>query len=98
MSEAHWEVVYEANGMLHAELVRGMLEAQEIPVVLSQEGAGKVYGLTIGPLGRVQILVPVSMLERAVQILQTIETGGESETEPFDQELTDLDDLIDQEE
>ena len=36
MSEANWEVVYEANGSFLAEMLRGLLEAQEIPVVLSQ--------------------------------------------------------------
>lgn len=75
MGEANWEVVYETEGQFLAEMLRGLLEAQEIPVVLSQEGLGRVYGLTVGPLGRVQILVPVSKLETARQILREFETG-----------------------
>ncbi len=70
MSEAQWEVLDEVPGTLQAEIMRGMLEAQDIPVVLSQEGVGHVYGLTVGPLGRVQILVPARDLERAKQILE----------------------------
>ena len=38
MPETNWEVVYETNGSFVAEILRGLLEAQEIPVVLSQEG------------------------------------------------------------
>ena len=75
MGEANWEVVYETEGQYLAEMLRGVLEAQEIPVVLSQEGLGRVYGLTVGPLGRVQILVPISKLESARQILREFETG-----------------------
>lgn len=70
MGESEWEVVYEAEGPLQAELLRGLLEAQEISVVLSQEGIGRVYGLTVGPLAVVQILVPESQVERARQILK----------------------------
>ena len=75
MSETNWEVVYETNGSFLAEILRGLLEAQEIPVVLSQEGAGRVYGLTVGTLGRVQILVPAHDLERAQQILEEYENS-----------------------
>ena len=76
MAESGWEVVYETDGQLQAELLRGLLEAQEIPVVLSQEGIGRVYGLTVGPLAIVQILVPGSKVERARDILRKYESGG----------------------
>ena len=76
MAESEWEVVYETDGQLQAELLRGLLEAQEIPVVLSQEGIGRVYGLTVGPLAIVQILVPGSKVERARDILRKYESGG----------------------
>ncbi len=81
MGETQWEVVYETNGMFQAEMLRGMLEAQEIPVVLSQEGVGRVYGLTVGALGRVEILVPVSKIELARQTLYEFETGGSINSE-----------------
>jgi len=94
MSEANWEVVYEANGSFLAEMLRGLLEAQEIPVVLSQEGAGRVYGITVGTLGRVQILVPVHDLERAQRILEEYENStstdqGTTDTEMLDEEQSE---------
>lgn len=75
MTENKWDVVYEANGLFQAELLRGLLEAQEIPVVLSQEGIGKVYSVTVGTLGLVQILVPVRDFERARQLLADYDSG-----------------------
>jgi len=92
MSEAQWEVVYETNGPLQAEILRGFLEANEIPVVLSQEGLGRVYGLTVGPLGRVQILVPSVKLGQALKILEEYEHGAISDLDISDQDNQDLDD------
>lgn len=84
MGESEWEVVYEAEGPLQAELLRGLLEAQEISVVLSQEGIGRVYGLTVGPLAVVQILVPESQVARARQILKDYDSNVGFETPDSD--------------
>ena len=70
-----WIVLDEVAGMLQAEILRGLLEAQEIPTVLSQEGAGKAIGLTIGTLGTVQILVPSKDQERARELLEAYYSG-----------------------
>ena len=76
MTEVEWEVVSEIAGAFQAEILRGLLEAQGIPVLLSQEGLGhSVYSLTVGPLGRVQILVPSELLNRARRVLSDYENG-----------------------
>jgi hypothetical protein len=80
MSE-DWIVLDEVPGMLQAEILRGMLEAQEIPSVLSQEGAGRAIGITIGTLGAVQILVPSKDLDRAREILDAYYAGGDDQNE-----------------
>lgn len=69
MNSEHWETIYSSNGPLHAEILRSLLEAQDIPVFLSQEGAGSALGLTIGPLGEIQVMVPSSRVFLARQIL-----------------------------
>ena len=69
MRDDQWEVVIEVAGALQAELIRGLLEAQQIEVVLSQEGIGHVYATTVGAFGRVQLLVPVKDVPRAKEIL-----------------------------
>lgn len=92
MNEDRWEVVYETSGPFQADMLRGILEANQIPVFLSQEGAGKAYGLTFGRLGRVQVLVPNSKFEIAQKIVQEVESGTLLE-EDFPEEMTDTDDL-----
>lgn len=76
MGEGKWVQLANVHGDLQAELLRGLLEAQEIPVVLSQEGAGRAIGLTVGPLGEVKIMVPGVHLSRARTILMQYEAGA----------------------
>lgn len=68
-------VVYTAYGKLDAETVRLFLEANGFDVLLNQESYGSTLGLTIGPMGEVQVLVPVSQAERAAAILNEMEEG-----------------------
>jgi len=74
-----WVVLGEVAGMLQAELLRGLLEAQEIPSVLSQEGAGRAIGLTFGSMGAVQVLVPSKDLDRAQEVLEIYYAGSDEE-------------------
>jgi hypothetical protein len=51
-------VVYTAANPGQAVLIKSMLEAEGIPVMGVQEGAGAAYGLMVGPMGEVTLLVP----------------------------------------
>ena len=83
MTEQGWVVVETVTGSLQAELLRGLLEAQEIDVILSQEGAGRAFGLEVGPLGEVQILVSQEDSQRARGIIDDYYSGAyESEDDP----------------
>lgn len=87
MTEEQWELLDELPGTIEVEILRGLLEAQEIPVVLSQEGAGRAIGLTIGPLGETQVLVPKNKLEEAKKVLDQFYAeikGGNSASEEKD--------------
>ena len=75
MPEAKWVELTRVQGDLQGELLRGLLEAQDIPVVLSQEGAGRAIGLTVGPLGETSILVPNSHLSQAQMVLAQYKAG-----------------------
>ncbi len=75
MHAEHWEMVAQVLGELQAELLRGLLEAQGIPVTLIQEGAGRAYGINVGPLGEIQILVPSSHSQRARRVLADYNAG-----------------------
>jgi hypothetical protein len=92
MTEEHWELVDEVLGMGQAELLRGLLEAQGITsVLLTQEGAGRAYGFTIGKLGQVQILVPSHLAEQARQVLQQYYDGEFADRGPTIDPRNDVD-------
>ena len=75
MTEEKWEVVTTVSGSLQADILRTLLESRDIEVFLNQEGAGRVYGINVGPLGEVQILVPESQSQEAQQILNDYYAG-----------------------
>ncbi|HEB64734.1 MAG TPA: hypothetical protein ENJ02_04235 [Chloroflexi bacterium] len=76
MSTAEWQVVATLpGGGIEAEILRGLLEANEIPVVLSQEGAARAIGLGVGPLAETQLLVPKARLEEALDLLRAYRAG-----------------------
>ncbi len=54
---------------MEAQIIKGRLESEGIPVLLSYESAGLVYGLTIDGLGEVKIMVPKHLAEEAKEIL-----------------------------
>lgn len=65
-----WIVVAVEPGLLRADVVKGKLESEGIPVVLRYEAAGRIYGLTLDGLGEVEILVPGDDEPRAREVLQ----------------------------
>ncbi|HBT46875.1 MAG TPA: hypothetical protein DEA73_03180 [Peptococcaceae bacterium] len=68
-----WIVVASALP-LEASLVKGLLESAGIPVRLRGEAIGRLYGLNLGPLGEVEVLVPEGKVDQAREILE--EHGG----------------------
>ena len=76
MSEESWQLVDEVSGEAQAEILRGLLEAQGIQVLLSQEGISHfAFTVSVGPLANVQILVPTSQVEAALGILEDYRLG-----------------------
>jgi hypothetical protein len=74
-------VVESVSGAIEAEILRGLLESFGLKVTLSQESAGRAIGLSVGPLGRVDLLVPADQAEKARRILADYRAGHLSETE-----------------
>ncbi len=63
--------VYTARYM-EAQIIKGRLESEGIPVLLSYESAGLVYGLTVDGLGETRIMVPEHLAEEAKEILGVV--------------------------
>ena len=72
-----WVVVCEVNGSVEGSIVRGKLESEGIPAILRQEALGRFYGISVDGLGKVEILVPPSCEERALEILSSVGNPGE---------------------
>ena len=56
-------------GRPEAEFIKSFLNADGIECELSQEAAGSVFGLSVGTLGAVEILVPTSKAGRARRMI-----------------------------
>ena len=76
-----WEVVEEAVNSIQAELIRGLLEAQGVTAMISQEGYQRAMGLMGTNDAMLEILVPNDQVEDAKKILSdyyagNLESGG----------------------
>ena len=60
-------------GLLQAEVIKGKLEINDIPVLLEYESLGPVMGLTLNGLGQVRILVPEAKAEAARALLEDVD-------------------------
>jgi hypothetical protein len=95
MNEHNWKTVTTAQGELQAEVIRGLLEAQEIPVYLSQEGVARAYGFGVGPLSEVEIMVPENFLDAAQEVIRSYKAG---EFEELGDQIEELDNQPDDQE
>jgi hypothetical protein len=67
--------VYSANGQLHAEMVKLLLESAGIRVLLAGESVGRSYGLNMGTMGEVEVFVPGEQAQEARELLAAMERG-----------------------
>ena len=74
-------LLLEASDRLQAEIFKGALEADGIPVMIFQESVGQTYGFSGVPLGVAQICVPTDHLEEARAWLSAYEKGDLQDNE-----------------
>jgi len=70
-TEEQLVTVYVARQM-EAQIIKGRLESEGIPVLLSYESAGLVYGITVDGLGEVKVMVAKRLAEEAREILGVV--------------------------
>lgn len=73
--------VYNARGRLEGEMIKAFLESKGISVILTQEGAAAALGLSIGPLGIVEVLVDPENADEAHALLVSMEQGYYEDTD-----------------
>ena len=69
MSAREQLVTVRTAKYMEAQIIKGRLESEGIPVLLSYESAGLIYGITVDGLGEVKIMVPKHLAEEAKEIL-----------------------------
>jgi hypothetical protein len=69
MSAREQLVTVRTAKYMEAQIIKGRLESEGIPVLLSYESAGLVFGLSVDGLGEVKIMVPQHLAEEAKEIL-----------------------------
>ncbi|MCJ7576350.1 MAG: DUF2007 domain-containing protein [Dehalococcoidia bacterium] len=72
MSASESLVTVRTAKYMEAQIIKGRLESEGIPVLLSYESAGLVYGITIDGLGEVKVMVPRRLAEEAREILEVV--------------------------
>ncbi len=77
MASENQLVTLRTANYMEAQIIKGRLESEGVPVLLSYESAGLIYGLTVDGLGQVKIMVPEAMAEEAKAILNSSVQGGE---------------------
>jgi hypothetical protein len=70
-----YEIVYTAHGQLDAEMIKALLEANGVQASLAGESIGSSYGIVLGPLGDIDIIVPTNQADTARTILDAMERG-----------------------
>ena len=87
-------VVYVSQGPLGAEVARAKLESCGVPAALRYEAMGRVLGLTIDGLGRVEVVVPARFTTHASNVLE--DTNLSLSCDPqVDDRSTTLSDQVD---
>ncbi|WP_083498577.1 putative signal transducing protein [Thermosulfidibacter takaii] len=64
-----WVKIAEISGITEAQIVKGLLESQGIPVKLRYETAAALFGIRMNGIGKVEVMVPAEYKNAAQQIL-----------------------------
>lgn len=79
-------LVYTAAGQVQANFIKSLLEANAIPVLSVQEGAGEAYGLTVGIMGEVHLWVAAKDREAARELIEAFEQANKDESNEENEE------------
>jgi len=80
MDTLKWERLTEVQGRMEAELIESYLEANGVDVELIQESVGhSIYPVMVDGLGRVQVFVPKTKTQEALELLKEYNEGTNQE-------------------
>ena len=61
----------ETDGLMEAEIIKSKLNSFQIPCMLKFETTGRLFGITMDGLGKVQVMVPEKFYLEAKEIIHT---------------------------
>jgi len=67
------------NDAVQAEILRSLLEAQNIRVLSTKEAIGHVYGFSVGAASEIELFVPSEHAEGAQAVVKEYFPGAEAE-------------------
>ncbi len=67
-------ILIVVEGMVEAEVIKSKLENFGIPSMLKFEAVGRLFGITMNGLGKVQVMVNKSDLEHARELIEEEKT------------------------
>jgi len=73
--------IYTSMGPLRAEVIKSKLEAAGIPVLLSYDSAGPVFGIIVDGMGEVRVQVPREFEQDALALIEPVDEEDDGEWE-----------------
>lgn len=67
--EQEWVLLTEVYQPDEAQIITALLNMAGIPIRSERDFAGEIYGLNLGPLARIRLLVPADRFEEAAAVL-----------------------------
>ena len=82
-------VIYTAANAMEADLVIALLASESIPAFTTGGALSQNFGLQIGPMAEVSVLVASSLAGRARQIVEERHLGSQEASDDADSETDD---------
>ena len=82
-------VIYKAANAMEADLVIALLASESIPAFATGGALSQSFGLQVGPMAEVNVLVASSLAGRARQIVEERHLGSQESSEEDDSEIDD---------
>lgn len=68
------------DGLMEAEIIKSKLESFGIPSALKFESAGRLMGITMNGLGKVQVMITPDDYDKALEIINSESDSSEPDS------------------
>ncbi|MBL8164978.1 MAG: DUF2007 domain-containing protein [Anaerolineae bacterium] len=79
-TQPEWIVIYSTHDYAEAHVIAGRLQVEGIRAMVHQQSGAAAFGITVGILGEITVLVHPKDEERALDILEPAEPDALPDT------------------